>query len=260
MADKSGMASLSEIVYSVIADMGENTTHNFDKYLKWAYQAYQDFRYDMAGEIKSVMLPMNDYFAVDAPEDMIDWTKIGKRVGDKIRVFGVNDNITFYHDKDECGNILANEPTSVNNIPVNWSGGYWFGNLINEYGEFVGGLFGYGGAHNSLGYFRYNSQARQFQFDSRVAKGDVLLEYLSSGVNPNQNTVVTRYAQSAIMAYVHWQRFRFDRNYGPANGHTQVMKDEYYNELRKLQARLNGLSVRDVLDATRRYYMMSPKN
>lgn len=260
MADQSGLVTLKEIVFSAIADMGENTTHNYDKYLKWAIEAYQELRFDIDGEIKTVKLEMNDLFIVDAPTDMIDWIKIGKQVGDKIKVYGVNDNITFYHNKDECGNQIPNDPAECANvIPTAWAGGYWFTNLINEYGEFKGGVFGYGGAHNNLGYYRYDVKNRQFQFDSRVIKGFVLLEYLSSGLCPDEQKVVSRYAERAVQNYIHWKKYMFDKNYGPGNGHTQAMKLEYTTEKAKANSRINGLSVRDILEATRKYYMMSPK-
>lgn len=260
MADKSGMVPLSEIVYSAIADRGENTTHKYEQCLHWAMKAYKEMHYDFLGEIKSVILSMNDYYAVDAPEDMVDWIKVGKKFGDKIIVYNTNNTIALQHNKNGCGDILPNPTGGIGNAnPLGWPYGFWFSNLTNEYGEFLGGIFGYGGDHSSLGSFRYNVVARQFQFASDVVKGDIVLEYLSSGVNPNANTLVNRYAEHAIELYIHWNMHKFDKQYGPANGHTAKLEDEYYNECRKARARITGLTMHDIIEASQKYYMMSPK-
>lgn len=254
-------ASLDSIVNSVIADLDEGSTHNYDKYLHWALEALQDFHMDSAQEVKTVMLPMNDYNAIDFPKDYVDWCKIGIAIGDKVKTFGVNDNIATYMDKDECGNPIKNSIGDCNSLPDNCSdgfGGYWFNNYINDHGEVLGRFFGIGGGSSGLGYYTVNKQSRQIQFDSVVRRTNAYMEYIGTGFNPCETTVVNQYAKKLLKLYIHWHRCKF--KFGRISGETREAKQEYNDEYRLVRARLNDLTPEKIIELTRKNYKLSIKN
>jgi hypothetical protein len=254
-------ATISDVVFSVIADRGEDSMHKFNQYLHWALEGLQDWHMDSAQEIKTVQLTMNDYKAVDWPSDYVDWCKIGVQYGDKVATFSVNDKIALFHDTDECGNILDNLPVSLDRFPNMFNdpfyGGYWFSNFINVYGEHMGKLFGYGGAANPQGSYTVNRAARQFQFDSSVTATTIYLEYISTGFTPTQQSYVNEYAKKLLKYYVHMCASRFKN--GIASADAQVWERTYWNEYRLARARVFELTPEDVIQASRKYYMLAPK-
>lgn len=253
--------TIDNIVMSALGDKDEQGTHNYRRYLHYALRCAQDWHFDSAQEVKTIELNMNDYNAVDWPQDYIDWTKIGVRYGDKVMTFGVNDDIDLLHNADECGNPIINASADTeDNInmftPLYW-GGYWFQNYINDYGEHMGRFYGYGGAAHGIGNFKLNKERRQFQFDSKVTAKKIYLEYISNGFDPCKETMVNRYAESMIRTYVHWQNSVFKE--GPASSNSQAWELEYDKQLRLSRARVFELSVKDIINISREHYKLSIK-
>lgn len=261
---KSGYASVDSIVMSVIADLGEGGTHNYDRYLHYALRGCQDWHMDSAQEIITKCIPMNAYNAIDFPVDYLDWVKIGIQVGDRVKTFGVNDNLAVLHNLDECGNPITNQSHDCNCIPdsiggdLGYYGGYYFDNYINEYGEHLGRFFGVGGGSIGIGHYKVNKEKKQIQFEGKVHKTNVYLEYISNGFDPCADTMVNRYAESLIRTYIHWQRAIF--KFGKASGEAASWEEEYYTQLRLSRARVFDLTIKDILDASRKEYKLSIKN
>jgi hypothetical protein len=254
---KSGYATISDIVFEVIADLGESGTHYFDRYLNYALRGAQEWHFDSAQEVKTVVIPMNGYNAIDFPEDYVDWVKVGIQSGDKIKTFGANDqSIALYHgETDECGNPELN---SVNTECSNGYGGYYFTNVINSHGEHMGKMFGYGGGKNCLGSWKVNKERRQIQFDSTVTRTNVYFEYISNGFNPCGETVINQYGRNMLRIYIHWQRSIFKN--GAASGESQKWEELFEREQRLARARVFDLSINEILELTRQNYKLSTKN
>ncbi len=258
---KSGYATISDIVFEVIADLGEGGTHYFDRYLNYALRGAQEWHFDSAQEVKTIVIPMNGYNAIDFPEDYVDWVKVGIQLGDKIKTFGANDqSIALYHgETDECGNPELNA-AHVCDLPINVNGygGYWFSNIFNSYGENMGKQFGYGGGKNCLGAWKVNKERRQIQFDSTVTRTNVYFEYISNGFNPCGETVINQYGRNMLRTYIHWQRSVFKN--GAASSESQVWKEEFDEQRRLARARVFDLSISEILELTRQNYKLSTKN
>lgn len=256
----SAYATLDSIVNSVIADLGEDSTHNYDKYLHWGIEGLQDFHMDSAQEVKTVKLAMNDYNAIDWPSDYVDWVKVGIQVGDKVRTFGVNSDIPLSLDVDDCGNPTLLAEGDCNALPDNSDGfgGYWFNNYINDHGEIIGGFFGIGGASGGIGHYTVNKERKQIQFDSSVTRTTAYLEYIGTGFDPCETTVVNQYAKKLIKNYIHWQRATF--KFGAVSGEAQAWERRFDNEYRLVRGRLNDLTPQGIIELTRRNYKLSIKN
>lgn len=256
----SGYCTVDSIVKSALADYGEGTTHKYDQFLHWALEALKDFHMDSAKEIKTTVLEMNSYNAIDFPSDFIDWCKVGIQVGDKIKTFGVNDKIAMHFDTTDCDTPARNSEGDCNSLPSNCDscGGYWFNNFVNEDGEILGRMFGIGGGENCLGYFRINKERRQILFDSSVTQTNIYLEYISTGFNPCEETVVNQYASKLIKFYIHWMRSIFKD--GPNSGNANKWEEMYYNEYRLVRARLSDLTPEGVIEFSRKNYKLSIKN
>lgn len=256
----SAYATVDSIVNAALADLGEGSTHKYDQFLHWALECLQDFHMDSAQEVKTVKLAMNDYNSIDWPADYVDWVKIGIQVGDKVKTFGVNDDIPLAFDFDDCGNPEKLAVGDCNALPENcgdWFGGYWFNNYVNDHGEILGKFFGIGGGRTGIGYYNVNKERKQIIFDSRVARTTVYMEYIGTGFNPCETTVVNQYAKKLLKYYIHWQKARF--KFGSASSEAQSWKQEYGDEYAIVRARLSDLTPAKIVQLSRKNYKMSIK-
>lgn len=258
-------ATLDQIVRSALADDGEQSLHKYQRYLHFAFEGAKDFFLDSAQDVKTVMLTMNNIKQVELPVDYVDWVKVGIRCGDVIKTFGVQDNLPLLHNKDDCDNPVPFDSCGcdVNTLPTDYGvlGGYKFFNFTNQYGEIIGGLFGVGGGYTDRGYFtviRNQGDHGLIQFNSEVNDTEIYLEYITNGFNPTEETVINSLAEKAIKFYIHW-RVEQHKN-GPASGNAQAWEFQYYNELRKVRRRMCDLTPKGILELSRKYYMLSPKN
>lgn len=243
-----------------MADVFENSEHSYQVRLRHALKCCQDFMMDSSQEVITRTFAMNDLKQIELPSDFVDIVKLGIQCGDKIKVMGTSDNIALRHDVDGCGNPIAfdNCNCDVNTLPINYTqfGGYYFFNPINDYGEMLGGMFGYGGGYDRKGYYTVirNQTPAVIQFSSEVNNTNIYIEYISTGFNPTQATVINQYAKELIVEYIHWKMFFF-----AGDPRWKEAKDEFYNEYNKVRHRLMDLSIRDILELSRRYQGQAPK-
>jgi hypothetical protein len=258
------LITIDSIVRTAMAAIGEESLHKYQRFLQFGLDAAREFYMDSARSVKTVKLTMNDVKQADLPVDFVDWVKVGIVCGDRIKVFGVKDDLPILINEDDCGNPVAydNCNCGVNSIPENFSiyGGLQFLNYVNEYGEIIGGLYGIGGGYTDKGYFRVLPNEGDhgiLQFNSQVDNTDIYFEYISNGFDPKLETVIHPYAQRAIEFYIHW-RVAWHK-YGAASRDAQASKREYYDELHRARRRSMDLTTRDVLELSRKYYTQAPK-
>jgi len=255
--------TLDKIVRQALIANGEESLHKYSRYLLFAMEGAKDFYIDSAQDVKTVMLTMDSVKQAHLPSDFVDWVKVGIAIGDRIKVMGVCESLPILTKRDNCGNLQPyKSDVPINDIPVDYLsyGGYYFFNYTNEWGELLGGLYGIGGGYTDSGYFRVlRNQGNNaiLQFNSDVDNTDVYVEYISNGFDPKAETIINSYAEKAIQFYIHW-RVAWHKD-GASSGSAKESEFQYYNELRKARIRVMGLTTRDVLEISRKYYMQSPK-
>lgn len=255
--------TLDKIVRSSLIAMGEESLHKYARCLQFAMECFKDFHMDSANDVKTVRLTMNAVKQVELPLDFVDWVKVGIVIGDRIKVMGVCETLPILTERDSCGELQPyGSSVPANFIPFNSIsfGGYYFMNYTNEWGELLGGVYGIGGGYTDEGYFRVlrnQGDHGLLQFNSDVNTTDVYMEYISNGFDPKAESIINSYAEKCIQFYVHW-RVSQHKN-GAASGDAQAWERQYYNELRKARIRVSGLTTRDVLEISRKYFMQAPK-
>lgn len=254
-------ATVDQIVRSALIDLGNISLHHYPRFLNWALDCVQDWNMDSAKEVKTVKLTMNDIKQVELPRDFVDWVKVGIQCGDRIKIMGVREDMNRLHNTDDCGNPkpFDNCNCTANTLPPDYTlfGGYYFFDYRNDYGEFTGGLYGYGGGYNQNGYFQVDRTNGVLQFTSDVNNTNIYLEYISTGFNPNQQSVVNQYARKCIKWYVHWMYYTFSK--GAASGDAQKWELLYREELHNARFRLMDLTIEDIIGLSRQSYGQSPK-
>lgn len=59
--------------------------HFYIDFLIYAARCFEEISFDSIANVRTVRLPINDYFAVRLPDDFMDWTKIGVENGQFIK-------------------------------------------------------------------------------------------------------------------------------------------------------------------------------
>lgn len=241
--------SMDSIVKSAIIDTGDNTEHAYQSFLHWGFQCARDLSFDTALEIKTVRLTMSDAKTINLPNDLVDYTKVGVVIGDRVKVYIVNTRLEIANDVDECGNPVDKPTTNYlyGGGYLGSFGGYYFMNYLG------GTIFGYGGTCNNPGYCVLDKARNQISFSSEVDKTDVYLEYITDGVNPDGESLVQRYCEQAVIYYILWKRKERSQRF-PMTEKIHARK-LYYNELRLARARLTAFSLEDFIASTRKGYL-----
>jgi hypothetical protein len=229
--DVESQNTLDAIVRSVLIDTDEDIDKNYAKYLHWAIECYREgIVFDMPTPcLKSVVIPMNDYNAIDFPFDYIDWCSIGLVNGDHItRLSESIDSINNTFQKDGLGNDIANG-----------SGGTDYPGTGVGMGNYQIQTWFYGGyGIPQTDVFSVDNTRRQFIFKSRFKAGKIYLKYLATVAEAN--SVVHPYCASVIRAYLHLKKAQMG---GASNmGLMQLKSREYTAELTRLRSRLSNLT------------------
>lgn len=259
--------TIDSIVGGVCKDYEEGL-ERYEQYLHWALKAHKDWRMDQAKEVKTALITLNAYKAIDWPVDYIDWTKVGVKCGNQILTFVNDDWMSFPFDSTdvgtepdldpECIDVTDTQDLLSNGYAIDGQGYYYY-NLFNEKGQALGKLYGLTSKDNYLGYFRINREREQIQFRSRFTNlKQIYLEYISNGYSPCAETLVHPYAAGLIALFVHWQRAKFTRPY--PRGQVIEHKQDYWEEFDRVNGRQFNLTVEDILDVSRDGYTLTPVN
>lgn len=217
--------------------------------------AIRELSFDTLKIINSARLPVNDYGAIDLPQDFVDDLSVAIPIGDSLTNLPKQDWITPLRIHDTTTGQFTTYTRDVDTatqdfaaFPGIWN---WYWN-INNYGEPTGRLFGASGG-TSQGY-TVVKERRQIQLTDNFRNSNVVLLYISDGQQADNATQVETMAQQAIQAWCDWKR-----------SPNAAIKDSYeaatfYNEKRILRARLNPLTRTDVLNIIRNSYKGAPKS
>jgi hypothetical protein len=166
----------------------------------------------------------------------------------------------FTRKTDDCGNPIndnldtceSNE-TTLTSIP--YSGYYYIPHYRN--GQFVAELYGGRGNQNEAGYYRIDLARRKIVFNSEISLTEVILEYKSSGVSGDGQTVVPREYIQTLVTYIHWQLKEYKDKV--AQSEKARLRQRYIDEFDMVRRLTLGFTVEEYLDFTRSSYRQTPK-
>jgi hypothetical protein len=261
--NKNTYATIGYIVNSVCIDLGEGKQRG-EQYLKWAIDEANRFHFDHAKEVKTVDVTLTTWKAIQLPIDCVDWIKIGVQFDNRLLAFvnkrspTMNDNLAIHHQVNTNGFPINNtDPVydgSAYNYPfINYCGDYYRGK-----GHFYNGsgqLFGLAVKDNGFGYFteNRNGDRRELQLRTTVQSNTpCVLEYLSDGWNPSEETLIHPYAVERIEAGIHYRRLKHDNKPG-----VDLAWRDYLLACDRLTDRQWNYTVEDILEAMNQGYVLT---
>lgn len=247
-----GYTTLDQIVREACMETDDHGMHNYNKFMLWAMEGLQEMRIDDFQEIKSILVTTSTIATVPFPVDMVKWTKIGEVSGDRVKVFTINNSIMLNH-KTDCGveqNNNKYEAKTPYNLSKDLEVGYWF----NGYGSST--IYGYGNGVQGDGQFRVDKSRREFQFSSQYASKPIVLEYVSTGLNPSGQSYIEESIRKAVKEYIFWWKTERDRT---ASGGEKERAKYLYDQAARTAQRRNSISLDTIQAILRKSYTQTPR-
>lgn len=251
---------IAYVVHSVAADLGETSTKYYQKYLKWAFDCYRELNLFILPCIKTVVLTVNDNLTVDLPDDYVNYTAIGVKIGRHLYLLGRDDKLLFNQAEDcevPIDQVVAKPDHFAGLFPYY----YFFGGAFRN-GQYVGEQYALGGGWSRKGYYRINESERKIQFGSMVPKTEVILEYKSTGVDCDGSVEIPYEAISAMTSFIHWQRIEHDESLKGLRTYPSQVQQKYglwKSEFKKLKHYTLMFTVQEYLDSKYRTLRQTPK-
>ena len=256
MSSKGGLISIDNVVRQAIADKGYNTLHLYARYLHFALGMFRKLNIDNSEEIKTVSIPVTSKKTVPYPDDYITYSKVGIKLGDRIMCFIKDNTLTTHHDDAFTAN-----PEFFNVANAKFGTFYFYNynsdRAVGEIDSSAHTLEVNGYAHNGLGYFKPDDKCREFQLSSEVRAKEVILEYISDGIDLDSETFVNAMAVDVIKEYIHYQDARYRK--GVSISERRDDERKWLDQLAAFNMRLSDLSFQGILDVSRRSQGNHPK-
>jgi hypothetical protein len=205
------LVSLDYVVNSVFNKLGRYTQRHYDQYLQFAIEGFGELNMFHISNIRVAHLQMNDAKIVSLPPDFIDYTKVAVCINGRLWTLSLNENMCLPR-AEVCGEpireVVHGVPGETFIIPGD---GYYFADHYYN-GRFIAGLYGLGGGFN-IAYFRLDTERRNIVFSGSIPNDEVVLEYISTGIDKNNQTLIPRQAVKALQNYILWQRIENDDKY-----------------------------------------------
>ena len=253
--------SISAIADSLENDIGDFGTHRHLQYCRWALELYRQLNFTVLKEVKTVALKLNAYNAIDYPDDMVGWAKVGVQYGDKVLALGTADDIALLQSEDDCENkILNTHYPSLDEVSNGLTIGTctfqgWQYNTTPT-GEVASTFIGSSVGIPYKGFFTDNKARKQLQFSSNVTAREIYLEYISDGSGACADTVVNPYTFEYLRLGVHWRR---DANKKNVSGSEKDRNERLMEDARhQMVLHLADLDLRTIINHVRKGISLNP--
>ena len=249
--------TLDKIVRSALTDKAY-PMHWYLQFLHYGVDALRMLNFDVLQNVKSVRLPVNSYKAVTLPCDFVDYIRVGNEVGQYIYPHGEKrDSFNRLNKFDSNGNKIAYGDIEAANgiLPNDWEG-FWYTNYLNDKGEHLGRIFNnFSGTRDSFVILR---ERGEMQLDTSYIGTEIVLDYVTDGLTTSASNAIHPYAIDCIKAYIFYKMKEHSRAYNM--GERQMAREEFYNQLRILKARMNSIDINDIRRSLDRGYGPVIKN
>jgi len=240
------VTSLHKIVSNILIKRRYPLQYYID-FLVYAKDGLRELAFDLPIlSIRYCVLPVNqDGNTFDLPNDYQDYARVSAWVDQYIRPL-VEDNslqLTPNYDSDFAiqpyANGIASTTEETPSLFTGYLSPYWFTTYWNSYGENTGRFFGGVGAMPDT--FRVDKAKNQIKINENLFIENIVLEYISNGMDSDSATHIDGYAQAAIEQYCMWQFKENNRTYG--QGEAQQAKMDFEQQRLILTARLSDITL-----------------
>jgi hypothetical protein len=235
--DTAGVVSLKYVLASLKSALSIDDRED-ERLLQFIVDGVSEinmFHLDISGTKKG-MFDITQINTVDLPSDFIDYIVIGRVINGRIVSLSRNEALAIPIDID-CG-LDANP----------------YKDAIVDFPKFY--HYGLGGGYN-IAEYRIDKRDRRIIISGVVPGSQIYMEYISTGVSLNEETVIPRYAVPVLRAYADWKRTEYDDKKPLYDKQRKAMM--YQFELERADSLVNSMTVDEILDQVYKGYRQTPK-
>lgn len=251
-------AALDSIIRAVLLRRGYSIHWYLDALLA-ARDCFRELNFDTLGIVNTKLLPLDDASESELPDDFADVVGAYVRAGQYLRpLVPANDlnTLPLYEDGSGAQTTYSDSSTDTS-IFSNLAAGYFWRTVTwNQYGENVGRLFGFNEGYTDTYQLFRNRNIIKVNEQSGV--NEVVLKYISDGMNIDAATHVETYAISTIESYIMWQFKEMNRTY--SDGEKERARQLYLKEYGILRARKADWSIARIKRISQKNNYGSPKS
>jgi hypothetical protein len=238
--------------------------HYYLEYMIHGATCLRELSFDTLKIVNTVHLPVNDYGAVDLPEDFVDDVSMGFYASGVLQPLPHINSISPIRNHNQQGQFThpsiptnyttptnVNQVNSGNDLFLGGLGIFWFWN-VSDFGEPTGRFFGATGG-TSIGY-KVIKERRQIQLSVGFERKSVVLQYISDGQSIDNASQIDTQAIQCIRAWQEWKRTP------GANNDYSAEAISFYNRKKQLRSRLSGLTLVDIKNTLRNGFTAAVKN
>lgn len=235
--DTPNTIKLEQAVFSVMNELQDMNSDKFEYYLQLAIEGYRDINIFDCNMIRVVHLQCNSTGIYNLPSDFITYRKIGILYNGQVWTLTLNNDLAL--PRHECCGAQTPEQPYVDNKSAYYFAPHYYN------GSYTSGLYAVGGGVN-ISYYRLDLERNQLILSPNVIGKEIILEYKSTGVSMDLESMIPVTTLQAIKAYIHWRRIEFDDKI-PMNN--KVRKQQLYDdEVTKLRLLENKFTKDEFLD------------
>jgi hypothetical protein len=163
--------------------------------LQFAVDCFLHLNIFQPHSVKVAYLEVNEAMNAELPSDFVRYTKIGMNEGGRIRTLTYDPSMivsTEYRD---------GKPSHVKKEPNKPFQTIEFIDHVKN-GQYIGGMYAQGGGYND-NYYRVDRERGVISLQNSLNCRELVLEYISTGINTQTDTIVPIEAVPTIVAYIH---------------------------------------------------------
>lgn len=257
------MITADQITRTVLADLGADSLHGYDRLLSWCLRGVKEihklYGHNGVSVAETKVLELTDYRTARLPDNYVKWLAVGFLVGDRLIAFKWRPEMIAIHDHDNCGVPQPLESCRQKAL----ENGFVFGPYTNSffiggsfYGDWYPGVYGNVNTDRRPG-FTINSDTHEIVFDKLLpltSDYKIVLRYKTDGLNYSGDTSLHTYYEEALISFIHWKRCLFGKDKSDASYHRQ----EFYSQAAEAHIRLNIEPLNDFIRKINKYTIQAP--
>lgn len=223
--------------------------HYYVPMLVMAKNGLDEMHFDTLQKVKyATLTPVNN--EITLPNGYVEEVIVGIEYGDKVREIGYNDKI---NKRDNSGNAFDEYGQQYSLLYAETSDGTWAETQYNEYGDFMGRLYGRNVQWTQS--YTINRDLGIIRLDNESLITSVHLVYMTMPEKVSNKSVIHPFAKQALTDYIEWQwaEYNKDKDY-------PLKRKEFYNQYRILRGRMNKLTTVEIKRSIRRHIRLSINN
>jgi hypothetical protein len=228
--------------------------HFYAQFLKFGIDAIRDLSLFHNGVVNTKLIPVDKANnTAKLPCDYVDYIRVGVPNGPYNRPLVRNPNYSsLYRFNDQGEKVMYSSPESETTAGWNTQ---WHEAYLNDYGERLGRWFNY---DKNTDTYEIMKERGDIQFHPSLVLDNIVLEYISDGIDADAATRVNPYHIKYIEAYIDDRMKAHGRHYSLAE--RAEARDLVERELRKVRAVSEPLTIEDVRRSVRRSFTGTYEN